>query len=424
MEQLKHLPIAKSNANRLLIMASLAGVLPQVSQIIIQRYNWEDCADDIHIMHRVLREIQAPLCDALPIVNVGAAGTVLRFVTALASVLTTKPLQITGTERLRNRPLLPLIEQLRLLGARIDGEWTPKNEHTPLTIYPPKKKLQGGILSEDFEAESSQYISALLMIAPYFSTSFGIPLLPQDRNSRPYIDLTLSMMREAGSQWFNTQEGVVVKPIPYSPEAIMAMAHDLEYDWSAASYAFGWCSVARRPIIIPHLKASDKQGDRAIVGLMRPLGVKTRFLEGGGLELMPLEVQRLACYTPEHLVETPDLIPTLVVTALMRGQPFVMKGIAGLRAKESNRIKQMVKTAALLGFHLHEEENRLSWNGVYHPIDPQKKILVDTAKDHRMAMAWSIASIYFPSMEYTDSSVVTKSYPGFWSESIYSILPH
>lgn len=196
MEQLKHLPIAKSNANRLLIMASLAGVLPQVSQIIIQRYNWEDCADDIHIMHQVLREIQAPLCDALPIVNVGAAGTVLRFVTALASVLTSKPLQITGTERLKNRPLLPLIEQLRLLGAHIDGEWTPKNEHTPLTIYPPQKKLQGGILSEDFEAESSQYISALLMIAPYFSTSFGIPLLPQDRNSRPYIDLTLSMMRE------------------------------------------------------------------------------------------------------------------------------------------------------------------------------------------------------------------------------------
>ena len=430
MEQLRHLPIAKSNANRLLVMAYLAGEFPRVREALLLQRDWEDCPDDVRIMCRVLQEMGATFGaetssdTPFTLLDVGAAGTVLRFVTALAAVVTERPLQITGTTRLKNRPLRPLLDELKALGADIRGEWKEDNAHAPLTIYPPSRPLRGGALSSTFDRQSSQFISALLMIAPYFSAPFTIPELPRRGNSYPYIDLTLAMMREAGADWSYTETGVVVKPGGYSGDRLLEMARAPEMDWSAASYAFAWSAVSRRPVFLPSLRASDRQGDKAIVSFMRPLGVETQFLEGGGVELIPTDVPRLACYTPEGLNEVPDLIPTLVVTALMRRQPFLMKGVASLRLKESDRLRQLVETAALFGFCLHESDDALAWDGTFFPVEAQRTILVDTAEDHRMAMAWSIASILYPQVQYTDASVVSKSYPGFWREPIFAALPH
>ena len=332
MEQLRHLPIAKSNANRLLIMAYLAGEFLRVREALLLQRDWEDCPDDVRIMCRVLQEMgetsgaEASSDTPFTLLDVGAAGTVLRFVTALAAVVTERPLQVTGTTRLKNRPLRPLLDELKALGADIRGEWKEDKAHAPLTIYPPSRPLRGGALSSTFDRQSSQFISALLMIAPYFSAPFTILEPPRRGNSYPYIDLTLAMMREAGADWSYTETGVVVKPGGYSGDRLLEMARAPEMDWSAASYAFGWSAVARRPVFLPSLRASNRQGDKAIVGFMRPLGVEARFLEGGGVELIPTDVPRLACYTPEGLNEVPDLVPTLVVTALMRRQPFLMKG--------------------------------------------------------------------------------------------------
>lgn len=430
MDQIKHLPIAKSNANRLLIMAYLAGVFPRVREALFSQRDWEDCPDDVRIMCCVLQKMASrtetvPSPDAsFTLLDVGAAGTVLRFVTALAAVVTERPLQITGTTRLKNRPLRPLLDELNALGADIRGEWNEENIHAPLTIYPPSHPLRGGALSSTFDRKSSQFISALLMVAPYFSAPFSIPELPRRGNSYPYIELTLAMMREAGADWSYTENGVVVRPGGYSGDRLLKMAQAPEMDWSAASYAFGWSAVSRRPVFLPSLRASDRQGDKAIVGFMRPLGVEARFLEGGGVELIPIDVPRLTCYTPEGLNEVPDLVPTLVVTALMRRQPFLMQGVASLRLKESDRLRQLVETAALFGFRLDEGEDSLAWDGAFSPVEAQRTILVDTAEDHRMAMAWSLASLLYPQVQYTDASVVSKSYPGFWREPIFAALPH
>ena len=95
-----------------------------------------------------------------------------------------------------------------------------------------------------------------------------------------------------------------------------------------------------------------------------------------------------------------------------------------MRLKESDRLRQLVETAALFGFRLHESDDALAWDGTFSPVEAQRTILVDTAEDHRMAMAWSIASILFPKVQYTDASVVSKSYPGFWREPIFAALPH
>lgn len=430
MDQIKHLPIAKSNANRLLIMAYLAGVFPRVREALFSQRDWEDCPDDVRIMCCVLQKMASrtetvPSPDAsFTLLDVGAAGTVLRFVTAVAAVVAEMPLQFTGTTRLKNRPLRPLLDELNALGADIRGEWSEENTHVPLTIYPPSHPLRGGALSSTFDRKSSQFISALLMVAPYFSAPFSIPELPRRGNSYPYIELTLAMMREAGADWSYTENGVVVRPGGYSGDRLLEMAQAPEMDWSAASYAFGWSAMSRRPVFLPFLRASDRQGDKAIVGFMRPLGVEARFLEGGGVELIPIDAPRLACYTPEGLNEVPDLVPTLVVTALMRRQPFLMQGVASLRLKESDRLRQLVETAALFGFRLDEGEDSLAWDGAFSPVEAQRTILVDTAEDHRMAMAWSLASLLYPQVQYTDASVVSKSYPGFWREPIFAALPH
>lgn len=280
MDQIKHLPIAKSNANRLLIMAYLAGVFPRVREALFSQRDWEDCPDDVRIMCCVLQKMASrtetvPSPDAsFTLLDVGAAGTVLRFVTAVAAVVAEMPLQFTGTTRLKNRPLRPLLDELNALGADIRGEWSEENTHVPLTIYPPSHPLRGGALSSTFDRKSSQFISALLMVAPYFSAPFSIPELPRRGNSYPYIELTLAMMREAGADWSYTENGVVVRPGGYSGDRLLEMAQAPEMDWSAASYAFGWSAMSRRPVSCPLFGRPIGRGTRLLSVLCVPWGLR------------------------------------------------------------------------------------------------------------------------------------------------------
>jgi 3-phosphoshikimate 1-carboxyvinyltransferase len=379
------LPASKSISNRALILNALA-----YSPYDIQ--NLSDC-DDTRVTVKALDSNDTTF-------DIGAAGTAMRFLTAFLSK-TVGEWTITGSERMKNRPIRLLVDALNSLGAKI--EYVEKEGYPPLKIY--GSALMGGEISLN-SGVSSQYISALMMIAPYMQNGLKIKL-EGNVISVPYIQMTLSMMKEFGVQVIFENNIIDIKPQMYKP-----VQYKVESDWSAASYWYEILSIAGKgQIQLDGLNQNSHQGDSRVAELFGQLGVKTEYNAEG---VLLTATQHYTSKFEYDFVNQPDLAQTFAVTCCLKNIPFVFSGLQSLKIKETDRIAALINELRKLGYVVVEPtEGKLAWLG--ERCEQASTISIATYEDHRMAMAFAPAALLSP-IEIEEPQVVSKSYPKFWED--------
>lgn len=388
------LPASKSISNRALIIHALSGgdTLPD---------NLSDCDDTEVILHALKHRPQT--------VDIKAAGTAMRFLTAYFAA-TPGEHTITGTERMKHRPIGPLVDALRYLGA--DIEYLGEEGFPPLHIR--GRQLDGGHVEIPGNV-SSQYISALLMIGPALTNGLELKMTGEIV-SRPYIDLTLWMMREFGADadW-SEMDTVTVNAKPY-----IQRPYTIESDWSAASYWYemlALCGNEESSIRLTGLYDGSKQGDSVVKYIFSLLGIKTLFESKEEGRATTVTLKKVPCMLPRldyDFISSPDLAQTVVVTCAMRDIPFRFTGLASLRIKETDRISALKNELRKLGIALTDEnDDTLCWDGQRcEPSGPT----FDTYEDHRMALSLAPASLMAGDININNPEVVSKSYPHFWND--------
>ena len=392
------LPASKSVSNRALMIQALC---PEKRHNIA---NLAVCDDTDHMLQGV-EDKRA----GAPLVDIGATGTAMRFLTAYLAI-TEGETVITGSERMKQRPIGTLVEALRTLGA--DITYINKEGYPPLRIR--GKRLQGGTL--EIEAGiSSQYISALLMVAPCLTDGLTLHL-KGNIASRTYIELTLDLMRRYGA----TAEWTDGQTIHVSPGTYKDIPLTVEADWSAASYWYELTAIASHlghdvNITLPALTPDSRQGDRVVAQLFEELGVKTDYTKKGARLLnSEFKIQNSELETLDF-THCPDIAQTMAVTYCLLGIPFTFSGIHSLRIKETDRVAALIAELKKLGYVLRAEGNeRLIWDGTR--CEAQECPTIATYDDHRMAMAFAPAALCYEHLTIEHPEVVTKSYPTFWED--------
>lgn len=381
------LPASKSISNRVLLLNALCATPGRLS-------NLAQCDDT----DAVLSALAQP--DASE-VNIGAAGTAMRFLTAYFATRKGREVVIDGTERMRQRPIGVLVDALRQLGADI--------EYVEAEGYPPLKitgtRLRGGALTVSGSV-SSQYITAILLIAPVIG---GIALtIEGEIMSRPYIDMTLALMARYGvkAEW---RENVIHVPAG----EYTALDFTVEADWSAASYWWAMQAIVPQSrITLKGLEPQSLQGDSRIAELMSQMGVTGNWC-GRYLDLRSNGGVGCCCSTFADLSDTPDIAQTLVVMLCLMGRPFRITGLRTLRIKETDRLEALRTELRKLGYVVKVEgDDAISWH--FETTAAEASPHICTYHDHRMAMAFAPAAIRFPGLIIDDAQVVSKSYPLFW----------
>lgn len=389
-EGVAELPASKSISNRVLLIDRLAGG----DGSLLERL--ADCDDT--------RAVLTALADTTGAKDIGAAGTAMRFLTAYYA-LTPGTVSITGTERMRHRPIAILAEALRRLGGKVD--YLGEEGFPPLRIE--GGHLRGGSLRVDGSV-SSQYVSALLMIAPCLPEGLSLEFTGEVA-SRPYIDMTLSLMRQFGADaaWAGEDRIRVLSG------GYRARRYRVESDWSAASYWYEMVSVASLPgtrVELPGLSPDSLQGDSEVARWFGALGVTTEFTEKGAtLTRGGEEVRSLAL----DFARQPDLAQTLVTTCCIKGIPFLFTGLESLKIKETDRVAALIAECAKLGYRLEEPApGQLRYAGGRGAF--ARPARVATYDDHRMAMAFAPFAMSDGELVIENPGVVSKSYPGFWRD--------
>lgn len=383
------LPASKSISNRILIMNALAG-----NKCLIQGLSK---SNDTQVLYKALSSSEQ-------VVDIGAAGTAMRFLTAYYSATSGEKI-ITGTERMKNRPIRILVEALRELGA--DIEYLEKEGFPPLKIK--GKQLSGKTISLDGSI-SSQYISALMMIAPLMETGLQIRLAG-NVISEPYIEMTVGLMREFGIEINRKENDIEILPGKYFAESYL-----VENDWSAASYWYEIKALSDKDsqIELTGLSENSCQGDSQGRFLFEKIGVKTIFSEDKVLLQKPIADSEDDAILEYDFINEPDLAQTFVVTCCLLGKPFFFSGLQSLRIKETDRIAALQTELKKMGFLLDVTENTITWKGklCIREEDP----VISTYEDHRMAMAFAPACLKLGKIKIEEPQVVSKSYPKFWED--------
>lgn len=384
------LPSSKSMSNRALILNALS-----LSDNPIR--NLSDCEDT-----QVL--IDAFNSDS-NVFDVKGAGTAMRFLTAFLAGMEGEWI-VKGSKRMHERPIHPLVETLIALGAEI--EYLEKEGFPPLKIK--GRKLKGGevYLSGNI---SSQFISALLMVAPLMEKGLTMHI-EKEIVSRPYIDLTLNMMEKCGvhAKWEGND--ITVKQQAYKP-----IEHVVEADWTAASYWYEMVSLLPgSEVKLNGLKKKSLQGDANVANLFGDLGVITDFVSDG---IVIRNSKRKTRKFFHDFVNEPDLAQTFAATCCFMGIPFLFSGIQSLKIKETDRVQALINELEKLGYLLNETEiGMLEWDGTR--CSPVKEPSIDTYDDHRMAMSFAPGAIILDTLIINDPNVVSKSYPNFWEDLKYA----
>lgn len=334
--------------------------------------------------------------------DIGAAGTTMRFLTAFLSKVVGE-WTLTGSERMKKRPIKVLVEALNSIGANV--EYMENEGFPPLRIK--GCALRGGEIALPGDV-SSQYISALLMIAPL--TEQGLTLRLEGKIiSRPYIELTLGLMAQYGvrASWIGNT--IKVEPQEYQP-----VPFKVESDWSAASYWYGMMALTdRAEIELLGLFKKSLQGDSAGARLFAQLGVATTFTDRGVRLRRNGERPVKLVY---DFVDQPDLAQTFTVVCALMGIPFRFSGLRSLRIKETDRIAALQQELAKLGYVVRDyDDSILEWNGERR--EPEANPVIKTYEDHRMAMSFALAALKRPEgIRIAEPGVVSKSYPHFWDD--------
>lgn len=390
-----NLPASKSISNRVLVIHSLSGGNSTL-------HNLSDC-DDTQVMINALRDMPE-------VIDIKAAGTAMRFMSAYLSVTEGEHV-ITGTERMKHRPIGVLVDALRRLGA--DIEYVGEQGYPPLRIR--GKQLEGGTLEVPGNI-SSQYISALLMIGPALRNGLELRLTG-DIISRPYIDLTLHVMHEFGCkiEW-SSVDTISVKPQRYDDREYV-----VENDWSASSYWYEMLALSEDKesgVVLPGLRDASRQGDSVVRYLYSLLGVKTAFKNGDhGQNTKVALTRHFSALTrmDYDFINQPDLAQTFVVTCCALGIPFHFTGLASLKIKETDRIEALKTEMRKLGYVLRDVNDcELEWDG--ERCEAEDNPSIDTYEDHRMAMSFAPLAITLGCIRINNPEVVSKSYPNYWDD--------
>lgn len=389
------LPLSKSECNRLQIIHAITGQKEPMRDI--------SNAQDSQVLHELLMRVEAGETD--PVYDCGPAGTTLRFLTALFAGLPGKRI-LTGSARMKKRPLGILVNALRELGAQI--EYKGEEGYAPIEIT--GTRLKGGQIELDGSV-SSQFVTALLLIAPTLHNGLVIHFKGPVA-SMPYILMTTRIMERFHVYSIWDGDTLSVSNQKYTVDD-PANQFRVEADWSAASYFYALAALSEEgDIFLEGLQANSLQGDSVCALLFPFLGVSTTF-EEGGVRLTPNH------YKPKAFAfdfeDTPDIVQTCAVVAAVKKIPLLMRGLNTLRVKETDRIHAVITELEKFGVKCEEPGKGIleirSFNGNV-VADP----VIETYEDHRMAMAFApLAMIYSP-LRMTDPEVVKKSFPQFWNE--------
>ncbi len=380
-------PASKSESNRVLVINALAGGSAKLENLSNAR--------DTQTLIRLLKS-EDDVFDVLD------AGTTMRFLTAYSAV-TKKEVVLTGTKRMQERPIGILVDALRQLGAEIEYEGKEGFPPIKLSGFDTEKAENNRIqIRGDV---SSQYISALLMIAPVLPNGLVLELTGKV-SSKPYIEMTLDLLFHFGieSEW----EGNI---ITIKNQEFIPADYTVESDWSAASYWYAIAALAPdAKIELSGYKYGSIQGDSKIADFMDLLGVKTTYLEEG----IALESQEVKGVESLDFSDNPDLAQTIAVIAAAKGVELTLTGLESLRIKETDRISALQNELKKFGSDLVEVEE----NSVYKVVKGDFEVngqTVETYDDHRMAMAFAPLAVLGP-INIENPGVVEKSYPHFWDD--------
>jgi 3-phosphoshikimate 1-carboxyvinyltransferase len=385
------LPSSKSESNRVLLIDALCkhqtGQPSQLQNLSTAR--------DTGTMQRLLASNNKVL-------DVLDAGTTMRFLAAYCTI-TRRATLLTGTARMCERPIEILAEALQDLGASIT--YTQKKGYPPIAIQAFEQKnnqiaVKGNV--------SSQYISALLMVAPLLPQGLTLNLLGEV-HSKPYIQMTIALMQQFGVlvDWQQDQNTIQVSPQTYQPTS-----YYIESDWSAASYWYAIMALTGEgSLFLEGLKPQSLQGDSIMTNLGKYFGVASHF-EANGLRLTKTSPDII----PNHSIDCsncPDLAQTLAVLAAATGTALHLKGLQSLRIKETDRIAALQTELQNFGVLAVEQEPNTLYIAPQTLQSPQRA--VHTYKDHRMAMAFAPLALLYP-LSIENPEVVEKSYPHFWED--------
>ncbi len=382
---------SKSESNRALVLTAL-------SKGKVKIKNLSSAADTVTLENIINQQIK----NKSAVVNVGPAGTAMRFLTAYLSLLGEK-VEITGTERMKQRPIGTLVNALLSLGANIS--------YKEVDGYPPvlvngafQQKTKHILIRGDI---SSQFLTALLLIASSLPQGLELEIM-DELTSKPYVDMTLAMLAQCGIQHSWEKDTISIAPQNFNETTLT-----IEPDWSAASY---WYSVAalskQSKIYLPHLKKDSLQGDSAIAGIMSLFGITTVFNEDGiVIEKVEYEIK------PQLLdfKECPDLAQTVVVCAAILGKEFSFTGLETLKIKETDRIFALQTELAKIGVKLIETQADV-YQLNCEELNIPESITIATYEDHRMAMAFAPLASIIKEVVIEEAMVVEKSYPHFWED--------
>jgi len=377
---------SKSETNRLLLLQAL---FPNLT--LANTSN----SDDSEVMQKALKGNHE-------IVDIHHAGTAMRFLTAYFAVNEGREVVLTGSQRMTERPIQVLVEALQQLGAQISYE--KEVGYPPIRIKGQKIMANKVAIPANV---SSQYISALLLVAPKLENGIELTLVGEI-TSIPYIKMTLALLDEIGVETHFEGNTITVKPLTTE---LKTQTLTVESDWSSASYFFSIAALSSEATIaLSSYKQSSLQGDSALVKIYEQMGVKTYFDEN---KITLLKQPNFKLQTLNlDLNNTPDIAQTIVVTCLGLGIGCHLTGLHTLKIKETDRLEALRIEMTKLGADISVTNDSLTL-GVSNHINSNVKIA--TYNDHRMAMAFAPLALKVP-IQIENAEVVSKSYPDFWED--------
>ena len=405
-----HLTGSKSESNRALIMQAM-------SKGAVEVKNLSEAADTVTLLgilqpsdvergklkveNGKLKAENDALVKSPKVIDIGPAGTAMRFLTAYYTLQNGEVI-LTGSARMKQRPIGILVDALRELGAEI--EYAENDGYPPLVIRGPLKQksekvsIKGNI--------SSQYISSLLLAAPLLEKGLEL-IIEGELTSKPYVEMTLAMLAQAGIKYTWKENIIRIPNQVYTKSTI-----SVEPDWSAASYWYSIAALAEEAeLFIPGLNGYSLQGDSKITEIMANFGITSQFKDGG--VLIRKEYKKLERKIFDFK-ECPDLAQTVIVICAALGHNSTFTGMETLKIKETDRVNALQIELAKIGVKLIEKNQTYQLD--CSERDLKKSIRIKTYDDHRMAMAFAPLALVLNQMEIEDHLVVEKSYPHFWKD--------
>lgn len=335
-------------------------------------------------------------------IDVGHAGTDMRFLTAYLSTQKGEWI-LTGSQRMKERPIKELVNALRLLGAEIfylENEGYPPLKIIGKELKESKTEINAGV--------SSQFISALLLIAPGFKEGLDITLTG-NVVSLSYIEMTIHLLEQAGFKVDCTSDQISVRPAPAELPGFNVF---VEPDWSSASYWYSIVALTNlAEITLPGLHLPSLQGDSALPDIYKNFGVSSEFVNGN---LVLSKKLGNTSFFEYDFKNCPDIAQTVAVTCLALKIDCKLTGLSTLKHKETDRLSAMKTELEKFDALVNITSDSLELKNTA-PKDPQEKIQVNTYNDHRMAMSFAPLALWYENIDIVDPEVVKKSYPEFWS---------